>query len=140
MIRLVDVYSEIAESRLATKFLYKLLEERDPVANISHREMPSFEKHTDFVDSLPYKAWYIVFVGDEPVGATYLTYSDEIGIFILKAHQRKGYGEAAVKLLMRMNPGKKFLANIAPGNARSIAMFEGLGFEPCQITFKKREP
>jgi RimJ/RimL family protein N-acetyltransferase len=140
MIRLVDVYSEIAESRLATKFLYKLLEERDPVANISHREMPTFEQHTDFVYSLPYKAWYIVWAQDEPVGATYLSYADEIGISILKSHQGKGYGEAAVQLLMRMNPGKQFLANIAPRNVRSIAMFEGLGFEPCQITFRKRDP
>jgi RimJ/RimL family protein N-acetyltransferase len=137
VIRLVDVYKEIKKSRLAVGFLYNLLKERDPVANISHREMPTFDQHTDFVDSLPYKAWYIVFSGDEPIGATYLTYENEIGISILKAYQGKHYGEMVVCLLMDMHPGKKFLANIAPGNAWSIAMFEGLGFKTIQLTLAK---
>ena len=41
-------------------FLYELLAERDPVANISHREMPTFDQHRKFVDSRPYKAWYLI--------------------------------------------------------------------------------
>jgi RimJ/RimL family protein N-acetyltransferase len=147
-IRLVDVYSEPAESRLSTLFLYELLKERDPIANISHHEMPTFKQHRDFVDSLPYKSWYTISVVSEPqktllvgetVGAVYLTYLNEIGISILKARQGRGYGETAVRMLMAMNHGKRFLANIAPGNARSIAMFEGLGFKTIQIT-KAKEP
>ena len=127
-------------------FLYDLLAERDPVANISHREMPSFEAHRNFVESHPYQAWYVIHADDEPIGAVYLTKpggpyqaGNEIGISISKVHQGHGYGKQAVYLLMRMHPAKRFLANIAPGNARSLAMFEKLGFELIQHTFAKKE-
>ena len=89
------------------------------------------------MDSYPYRVWYIVHADDEPIGAVYLSKNDEIGIFILKAHQCHGYGKQAVYLLMQMHPVKRFLANIAPGNARSIAMFEKLGFELIQLTMEK---
>lgn len=146
MIKLVDVYTEIAEFRIATKFLYRLLQERDPVANISHRAMPTFEQHTQFVDSHPYKAWYVIYtVSDpdsvldtsEPLGAVYLTRENEIGIFILKIHQSQHYGKMAIRLLMQKHPEKQYLANIAPGNARSISMFEKLGFDLVQLTLRK---
>ena len=140
MIKLVDVYTEIAETRVATKFLYELLKERDATkVNISHREMPSFEAHMAFVDSKPYREWFVIFeewgnVEMGPIGAIYLSKDNEIGIFISKAYQGKGYGKKAVRLLMQINPGKRFLANIAPGNVRSLAMFEKMGFELKQLS------
>lgn len=137
MIQLIDVYDKISEIRLSTQFLYELLQERDPVANISHRSMPTFEQHKAFVDSHPYEAWYIVFTDDFiPVGATYLTKQNEIGIFILKAHQGQHYAKMAIRLLMEMHPADHYLANIAPGNARSISLFEKLGFDLTQLTFR----
>lgn len=146
VIKLVDVYTEIAEFRVATKFLYRLLEERDPIANISHRAMPTFEEHTNFVDSHPYKAWYVLytisdpdFVLDtsEPIGAVYLTHQNEIGIFILKSHQGQHYAKMAIRLLMQMHPADHYLANIAPGNVRSISLFEKLGFDLIQLILMK---
>ena len=142
MIKLVDVYTEIAETRVATKFLYELLKERDATVNISHREIPTFEEHTRFVDSRPYREWFVIFeewgnVDMGPIGAIYLSKENEIGIFIAKAYQGKGYGKKAVRLLMQINPGKRFLANIAPGNVRSLVMFEKMGFELKQLTFVK---
>ena len=35
-------------------FLYELLSERDPVANISHKQMPTYDEHIRFVTSKPY--------------------------------------------------------------------------------------
>jgi RimJ/RimL family protein N-acetyltransferase len=136
-IRLIDVYAQQPENLAAALFLYELLTERDPIANISHREMPTFRQHQDFIDSRPYQYWYIVFIDDEPIGATYLTNQNEIGVFITKAHQRNGYGKMAVELLMKLHPEQKFLANIAPYNARSIALFGKLGFKMKQITMEK---
>jgi RimJ/RimL family protein N-acetyltransferase len=137
-IKLIDVYAD--ESLIGITFLYELLAERDPIANISHRQMPTFEQHRNFVESQPYDAWYIVYADNDPVGAIYLTENSEIGISILKAHQGNCYGKQAIYLLMRMHPVKRFLANIAPGNSRSIAMFEKLGFELVQFTFAKERP
>jgi RimJ/RimL family protein N-acetyltransferase len=134
MLKLVDVYTQPLH---ASVFLYDLLSERDPVANISHREMPTFVKHNNFVNSRPYKSWYIVYADHGPVGAIYLTMQNEIGIGILKAHQGLGYGKQAVCLLMEMHPGERFLANINPLNTRSIDMFLDLGFELVQFTYAK---
>jgi RimJ/RimL family protein N-acetyltransferase len=150
MITLTDVYSEIAETRVATQFLYELLRERDETINISHCKMPSFEEHIRFVDSRPYREWFIIF--DEwgnlkmgPIGSIYLTKppkpsqaGNEIGIFIKKEFQGKGFGKAAICLLMNRHPGEHFLANINPHNARSIDLFEGLGFELMQVTYGKK--
>jgi RimJ/RimL family protein N-acetyltransferase len=119
------------------EFLYDLLVERDPVANISHHQMPTFEQHHAFVKSKPYRVWYIIYADDDPVGSVYLTKKNEIGIFIIKSHQGNGYGKQAIRSLMELHPEKQFLANIAPGNSRSIAMFEGLGFDLIQFTFSK---
>jgi RimJ/RimL family protein N-acetyltransferase len=133
-IRLVDVYP----CRISTvAFLYDLLLERDPVANISHKKMPAFDDHRKFVESRPYQAWYLVQMDEEPLGAVYLTKDNEIGVFISKSHQGNGYGKKSVYILMSMHPAKRFLANIAPGNERSRAMFEKLGFELIQHTLAK---
>ena len=137
-IALFDIYTQLAEGLSPAVFLYDLLAERDPIANISHREMPSFEKHRRFVESVPYKCWYLIKSDDEWIGSVYLTHNDEIGVSILKAHHGHGYGKQAVYLLMKAHPVKRFLANIAPGNARSLAMFEKLGFELVQYTLAKR--
>jgi RimJ/RimL family protein N-acetyltransferase len=142
MLKLVDVYTEVAETRVATKFLYELLKERTITTNISHREMPSFEEHCAFVDSCPYREWFLIYqewgnVEMGPLGSIYLSKQNEIGVFISKEHQRHGYGPSVICLLMNRHPGEQFLANINPHNSRSIAMFEGLGFVLKQITYAK---
>ena len=151
MIKLVDVYTEIAETRVATKFLYELLKERDEKVNISHRKMPTFDEHASFVNSQPYREWFIIFneatehkhpgyaiLNKKPIGAIYLSKQNEVGVSILKAHQGHGYGPLAICLLMNRHPGETFLANINPLNGRSQAVFEGLGFEMLQVTYVKR--
>ena len=35
-------------------FLYEILSERSSIENISHKEMPSYRKHVNFVLSKPY--------------------------------------------------------------------------------------
>lgn len=134
---------EVALYPNAVNILWRLLEERPPEANISHRRMPTWEDHCRFVFSAPYNAWYIIEVGDWvgkcPAGATYLTDQNEIGIGIFRQHQSNGYATAAIKMLMDMHKAEpRFLANIAPGNARSIGLFQNLGFGLIQQTYERR--
>ena len=42
------------------EFLYDLLKNRNPRANISHKKLPSFAKHIKFIESRPYSKWYII--------------------------------------------------------------------------------
>ncbi len=136
-IKLIDVYS--GESKCiveAINLLYSLLSERKPHQSISHRCMPSFEEHWEFVLSRPYAQWYLIATPPLAVGAIYLTHQREIGVGVLKCHQGQGYGKAAVEALMAKHSGR-FLANINPDNERSMRFFQGLGFEPIQVTLEK---
>jgi RimJ/RimL family protein N-acetyltransferase len=122
----------------APAILYELLEERDPHINISHRGMPTWKQHIRFIARRPYKAWYLIRSGPDYVGAVYLTAMNEIGIGILARWRGRGYGPAAIKALMRKHPRERFLANINPKNAKSIGMFEDMGFHMIQQTFERR--
>ena len=122
------------------EILYDLLGEREAHQNISHKEMPTFEEHCKFVQSDPYKAWYLIITTDslfgtgEIVGAIYLTYSNEIGIQIFRNHQGQGYGEQAIRELAARFKGP-FLANINPDNEGSIRFFKKLGAKHLQNTY-----
>src|SRR5712692_8060176 len=78
------------------QFLYDLLQERDPRANISHKKMPTFEEHTKFVTSQPYAKWYVIYRGNQKAGSIYLTNQNEIGIFIKKEAQGMSIGQRAL--------------------------------------------
>lgn len=129
---LVDVYPV---NLAVAHMLYRLMEERPAYANISHKRLPTWDEHMEFILSYPYAHWYAINVDGSWVGGIYLTHQREIGIFIRRQHQGKGYAKQAIRMLMEMHPGK-FLANIAPGNDRSKALFRALGFSgPIQETF-----
>ena len=130
--KLRSVYREPEAARM----LYRLLEERNDAINISHRKMPSWRAHLAFIGSKPYSAWYLVEIENEFVGSIYLSKTNEIGIFLFRAHQGRGLGKTAIQALMKRHPRKRYLANINPRNANSIAMFEGMGFHHIQNTYE----
>ena len=121
------------------RFLYELLAERDPNANISHRKMPTFRQHVNFIKSKPYSRWYIVKDNDQDVGSVYLTHMNEIGIFLKKELHGKNIGEKALKLLMESNPRERYLANVSPKNKKSIKFFKKNGFQLVQYTYELRK-
>jgi len=119
------------------KFLFNLLRERDPRANISHKKMPAYDEHVNFVKSKPYSKWYIIFKSEQKVGSIYLSKNNEIGIFLSKKFQGKNIGNFALNELMKQNPRKRFLANVNPKNKKSILFFKNNGFKLIQYTFEK---
>lgn len=132
---LVSVYRV---PRLAPQILYRLLQERGPHVNISHRIMPSWKAHLKFIAGRPYAAWYLIKSRDDYVGAIYLTAIGEIGVSILARWGGRGFGPRAVRLLMRKHKRGRYLANINPRNEKSIAMFRRLGFHIIQQTYELR--
>lgn len=128
--RLLDVYSHPQ----AEDILWRLLQERTPEESISHKKMPALWQHAEFMRSKPYHVWYLIDVGKYIRGSIYLSKQREIGVFIFKDQRGNRYGLDAVMLLMQTHPGR-FLANVAPTNPKSAALFEGLGFRHIQNTF-----
>ena len=129
--QLVSIYSRYGDIWM----LYELLMERGPEESISHVEMPKWSEHIDFVQSEPYEAWYAIDIGKHTVGAIYLTKQREIGVSIFREWQGHGYGKQAVKMLMENHPGP-YLANVNPKNERSRKLWESLGGEVIQHTYR----
>jgi len=118
------------------RFLYQLLAERDPIANISHRRMPTYKEHVQFVKSRPYTKWYVIYFNDRKAGSIYLSKQDEIGIFVKKVMQDKGIGSIAMAMLMKKNHRDRFLANVSPKNKKSAEFFKRNGFVLIQHTYE----
>lgn len=129
----------VAREPRAAQILYDLLRERTPEQSISHRKMPTYEEHLKFVESRPYQHWYLIQCNGEFVGSIYLTKQREIGIFIFRAHQGKGYAQRAVQHMRKTYPGR-MLANVNPANVASQKLFERLGSKVIQWTFEIPEP
>ena len=134
-------------AKAGPEVLWQLLQERPDGANISHNKNTArWEEHVHFVEHHPYRSWMLIQNSfGEFVGAIYLTDKNEIGIFILKAHQRKGYAREAIRMVTSLYPPLpaisgsrrgKFVANIAPGNDVSVALFKGLGAKHIQNTYE----
>jgi RimJ/RimL family protein N-acetyltransferase len=138
----------ISEHPDHAKILYQLLEEREAHVNISHRWMPTWEKHLEHIKihaphpmgsagwgPYSHKDWCIIVDDDTPVGAIYLSNRNELGPGILKARQRRGYGEAACRAMMAKHGPRLYVWNANPQNAASIALAEKLGFKLIQVTY-----
>ena len=120
------------------EFLFDLLKQREGIVNISHKSLPTWEEHVEFFKNNTYKSWDIIWVGNTRVGNIYLTKNDEIGIFIDKKSQSKGYGTEALEEFMKKNGKKRYLANISPTNYKSIQFFGKHGFIHIQNTYHKK--
>ena len=118
------------------KFLYTLLSERESLVNISHKTMPTYDEHLNFINSKPYSKWYVILCGVNKVGSIYLTSQNEIGIFIKKSFQSKQLGNIALRKMIQKNPKKRYLANVNPKNKKSIQFFKNHGFKLIQYTFE----
>lgn len=131
---LVDVY----EYDGSYEVLFDLLSEREPHVNISHQKMPTWDEHCAFVQSRPYREWYIIDDDGLPVGASYLSKQNEIGVFVFKEERGKGYGSFAIQSLIYRHADEQLFANVAPDNKGSQELFTGVGFELCQYTYRKK--
>ncbi len=119
------------------RFLFDLLEKRDSIANISHKKMPSYIQHTQFVKSRPYSKWYIILKEKEKIGSIYLSKNNEIGLSILESEKTKNTQKIALNELIKKNPRKRFLANVSPKNKNLISFFKKNDFKLIQYTFEK---
>jgi len=121
------------------KFLYELLKERDPIANISHQKMPSWDEHVKFNNSRPYKHDFVIKNGKSKLGRVYVTSRNEIGIFIKNIFRSKGYGTAVLGMILDKLKNETVYANIAPYNKKSQNYFKKFGFRLIQYTYRYKK-
>ena len=122
-----------------TLFLYDLLKNKDPNANISHKKMPSYDEHVEFVMSKPYTNWYIIEYDKKNVGAIYLSKQDEIGISVNNDYEYDQIVKPALKLLMKLNQRKRYLANTSPKDVRSQEFLLKNGFTSLEYVYEMKK-
>ena len=120
------------------EFLLDLLKQREGTVNISHKSLPDWEEHIQYVKKHDYQSWDIIWVENTRIGNIYLTKNNEIGIFIDKKLQFHGYGSKALEEFMKKNGKKRYLANVNPTNYKSIQFFGKHGFIHIQNTYHKK--
>jgi len=118
------------------QFMYDMLKERTPEQSISF-EMPTWNQHVRFCNSMPYEAWYIIGENNMRVGNIYLTKKCEWGYFIKKEYQNKGLGTEAMREMAKLHPKKYYYANINPANKIGLHLAKNkFGGKLVQYTFR----
>jgi len=117
-------------------FLYELLKTKDPIANISHKKMPSYDEHVNFILSNPYAIWYIIEYEGKKIGSVYLSKHDEIGISLVDNSLYDKIGKSIIKLLIKNNPRKRYLAKVSPRNKKLQNFFVNNGFTGLEYTYE----
>ena len=116
-------------------FLYELLKNRDPGVNISHKKMPSYNEHVNFVLSNPYTVWYIIEYEVKKIGSIYLSKQDEIGISLVDNSLYDKIGKSIIKLLFKNNPRTRYFAKTSPQNKKLQNFFVNNGFTDHEYTY-----
>ena len=120
-------------------FLHELLKNKDPSTNISHKKMPSYDEHVEFVMSKPYTNWYIIECDKKNVGSTYLSKLDEIGISINEGYEFDQIAKTALKLLIKLNPRKRYRVNVSPNDIRLQEFFLKNGFNGFEYVYEMKK-
>lgn len=118
------------------RFLYELLKNRSLNVNISHKKMPTYTQHSNFVKAHPYSKWYIIFLGNQKIGSLYLSKINEIGISLKKEFNKKRIKNSVLDILVEKDPRKRYLVNINPKNKNSIEFFIRRDFKLIQYSYE----
>ena len=118
------------------QFLYDLLLKRNNIENISHKTIPSLKQHIKFVNSKPYKKWYVILHERKKIGSISLSYQDEIGMQMKNKIKTDLTHKKAIGILIKKNPRKRYLVNINPHNKKKISFFKKNNFKLIQYTYE----
>ena len=110
------------------EFLYEMLKERDPTINVTHKKLPSFNKHLEFIKSKPYDAWYIIEIKSKPIGHIYIDNESRIGWFIKKEFKGFGFVIPAFEELKTLHKREKYFGKVNPNNFEAQNLLTKLKF------------
>jgi hypothetical protein len=117
-------------------FLYDLLKNRKVIENISHKKMPTYKQHVQFINTKPYSKWYIIFCQKEKIGTAYLSRLNEIGIHLINSVIEKKLNKEIISKMMEKNDKDRYLINVGIKNKKLSKLVEFYGFSKIQTTFE----
>ena len=122
------------------EILYEFLKKRE--FKISHKKLPSFSMHVDFIKNNRYRKWFLISYKNNFIGSIYILYNNGIGIDLESINYF--LIDKILKIIFtNLTPLKaipsirieKFHININPSNIALREILEKLGAEIQQQTF-----
>ncbi len=124
------------------EFLYHLLKSR--THSISHKKLPSFKEHTNFVKNHPYHKWFFVEKESQRLGSLYIHQDNSIGLDILEKFEEHipeilSFLEKEYKPLPQIKSvrSKNFFINVSPESKSLHTKLLLSGYKISQISFEK---
>ena len=123
--------------------LYELLENRK--FNISHKSMPSMDKHECFVKNHPYRGWWLIYDAHNKsnvIGSVYVCFDNSVGIN-MEMDKIEFSAEYFTKILKKeISPllpesskrFQDFFYNVSPKNKELITWLSNCGYRVSQIS------
>ena len=137
------ILEEVKPTTKQEHILYELLLNRK--FNISHKNTPSIEEHSDFVKNHPYRAWWLINDHDDTsicIGSIYVSYDNSLGLNIDLDRINFSASFFINKLKKKIKPLEPILSktfgdfffNVAPQNHDLIAWLSESGYYKSQIS------
>ncbi|QWD16524.1 hypothetical protein G6700_01740 [Polynucleobacter paneuropaeus] len=120
--------------------LYELLKNREN--SISHEEMPSYSEHSQFIHNHPYRAWYLLYKKNTPIGSIYLMEDNSLGLSLNEVSKQLIL-DIITQISSMHKPlpplksvrSKYFHLNVSPKNKQFMSIFTDIGLLHSQCTF-----
>jgi len=107
--------------------------------SVTFLSLPSFDEFKKSYFKNDFMRYIIFNHNLEKLGFVVITNDDEIGYFVDKKFQNKGYGSKAVSMLIQLHPRPRYFATVHNENHSSIKLISKLGFVPKATIFEKVE-
>jgi hypothetical protein len=135
------VLEDIVPTKEQTEELYEQLVQRD--FSISHKSVPQYEEHFEFVSNHPYRAWFLIKDIKNFVGNVYVQYDNSIGLNCIDDITEVQIGNILNLLTSKLSPlaavpsarlGDFFL-NVSSSNILLQDKLKNIGLIECQRSF-----
>ena len=130
------------------RFVYEARRHPKVAENLFGSPPDSYEAHRTWLAANMHetRVLYVLKAGGAPVGyCQAVPRGDgevEAGFVVHPDHQRKGYGEKMVRMLVEVlaedMPGRKVVLEVKAGNAMALRLYERCGFEPTRVRMEPR--
>lgn len=137
----ITSFELITGSNEQINHLYDLLKKR--TFTISHKHLPSYNNHKNFVLEHPYRYWYLISFKKSYIGSFYLKKDNSVGININFNNK-----EILISILnfLKLNHSPNnsypslvppyFYLNVASDNTQFQGLLKDLDLFPIQISYK----
>ena len=135
-------FEEVEPTQKHIDTLFSLLSKRK--YNISHKIMPSYSSHKEFVIFNPYRYWFLITFSKEYIGTFYIQFDNSIGINIVNIeHYNSAIKQVIDFIKFKFSPSpaikskvsEKFFINVPADDLLLNDKLNKIGYKPKQISY-----